>query len=207
MLDNIIGQLLISPYCRSYHMIFIKSILTHVGLKVGVQLHSFLKVLWLKTAQQDHVVRLLPQLTLVVQKVMTNYRATHTCEDWLSHTHWLTSCLSHSVKSLLESSLFFSDTRWLTLSDWFKCWSEWWSVVLVSACFTSCHTVLCSACQRGEAATGVMDLHWCFLPVSWLWSCISPEWRPVWHHWSVPVLFGGQSKPDSDGWTENRLDD
>ncbi len=49
------------------------------------------------------------------------------------------------------------------------------------------NTELCSAYQRGEVWTGygqgVMDLQWYFLPVSWLWTCISPEWREGRHRW------------------------
>ncbi len=54
-------------------------------------------------------------------------------------------------------------------------------------CLVIWHTVLCSANQRREAGTvclqGVMDLLWCFLPISWIWTCISPEWRAGCHHW------------------------
>ncbi len=106
------------------------------------------------------------------------------------------------------------------LYDWFNCSSEWQPVGRNCSCvWLFWRTVLYSSYQRRGVGTGcvqsVKDLQWCFLPVSWLLTCISPEWRAGWHQWlfpqswplqSVPVLFCGQSKPESDGCAENGLD-
>lgn len=99
-------------------------------------------------------------------------------------------------------------------------------VSLVSIRVTTCGktlyiyllAVLYSA-PEGRTWNGVWwVLHWCCLLVSVFWIYTNPELRgsrsaPViffsWPHcsWSsVLVLFGGWSKPDSDGWAKNWLD-
>lgn len=67
------------------------------------------------------------------------------------------------------------------------CIRVWWSAVLFAALFLTLEMYKCWMKGRSAQMIFINDLQ------SWL------------SLWSVSVLFAGWSKPDSDGWTENRL--